>query len=207
MGEPALIGATAPGGTYTARYLHWSDHPDRLIPVFRQIWRDTFSTETTRMAAALLARDWSSLDARPHSSVFAALVVPGVGVESPGGTRRSPHRGRIATTDSGDMEWLHLIDADTDTITVYEATCHHRWLRHSLHHLEPVDDLFTPADTTGALACTVCGAVDETEHEEMPSMAGYGRDTATRCTRCRSSVTTNPIFGAHTTRSDTGQPG
>lgn len=137
MGHPALIGATAPDGGYTARYLHWSDHPDRLIPVLRQIWTDTFDTNTSRMVAALLAHDWSSLSAQPSSAVFPALVVPGVGQESPGGTRRTPYSGRIATVDSGDMEWLYLIDTDTATITVYEATNHQRWLLHSVHHLAP----------------------------------------------------------------------
>ena len=137
MGHPALIGATAPDGGYTARYLHWSDHPDRLIPVLRQIWTDTFGTATTGMVEALLARDWSSLSAKPSSSVFPLLVVAGVGHESPGGTRPRPYRGRIATADSGDMEWLYLIDTGTDTITVYEATYHQRWLRHSVHQLQP----------------------------------------------------------------------
>jgi hypothetical protein len=150
MGAPALIGATAPGDTYTARYLHWSDHPDRLVPVLRQIWTDTFDTDTTRMVAALLARDWSSLSAEPSSSVFPPLVVPGVGKESPGGTRPSPYRGRIATVDSGDMEWLYLIDTGTDTITVYEATSHDRWLRHSVHHLTPTihEQVVDQDDTT-----------------------------------------------------------
>ena len=61
MGHPALIGATTPGGTYTARYLHWSDHPNRLIPNLRQIWTETFATDSTRMVEALLDRDWSNL--------------------------------------------------------------------------------------------------------------------------------------------------
>jgi hypothetical protein len=196
------MGATAPDGTYTARYLHWSNHPDRLIPVLRQIWTDTFDRDTARMVEALLARDWSSLDAQPSSSDVLSLIA-GVGVESPGGTRPRPYVGRVSAVDSGDMEWLYLIDADTATITVYEATCHHRWLRHSLHHLAPVEELFTPAGRAGELSCTVCGAVDEIEYQEMPSMVGYGRDTCTRCTRCGSKVTTDPEFGALTTRSDT----
>ena len=103
------------------------------------------------------------------------------------------------------MEWLYLINADTDTVTVYEATCHDRWLRHSVHHLEPAEELFTPAGPAGELSCTVCGAVDEIEYQEMPSMLGHGRDTCTRCTRCGSKVTTDPEFGATTTRSDTDQ--
>jgi hypothetical protein len=150
VGHPALIGATAPDGGYTARYLHWSDHPDRLIPVLRQIWTDTFDYDTARMVEALLARDWSSLSAQPRSSVFPALVVPGVGQESPGGTSSRPYRGQVSTVDSGDMEWLYLIDCDTDTIAVYEATCHHRWLRHSVHSLALArqEHVVDPDDTT-----------------------------------------------------------
>ncbi len=207
MSQPALIGTTAPDGMYVARYLHWSAAPDQLVPVFRQIWHDTFSTDTTRMTTDLLAHDWSHLTARADGSASPPLVVPGVGVKSPGGTGRDPFRGHIVTADTGYMEWLYLIDPDADTVVVYEATRHQRWLRHSLHHLQPGDDLFTPVDAAGVLACTACGAVDETDHEETASMAGYGRDTATRCTRCGSSVTTDPIFGTHSTRSGTGRPG
>jgi hypothetical protein len=36
----------------------------------------------------------------------------------------------------------------------------------------------------------VCGVVDEIDHVEVPSVAGY--DTATTCTRCGSSVATGP---------------
>ena len=137
MGHPALIGATAPDGGYTASYLHWSDHPDRLISNLRQIWTETFATDTPAMIEALLARDWSSLSTQLPSSVFPLLVVAGVGTQSPGGTRPSPYVGRIAAANSGDMEWLYLIDTATDTITVYEATVHQRWLRHSVHQLQP----------------------------------------------------------------------
>jgi hypothetical protein len=48
--------------------------------------------------------------------------------------------------------------------------------------------------------CGVCGAVDEIDYQELPSMAGYGLDTCTACRRCGSCVTTDPMFGAHVTR-------
>ena len=73
-----------------------------------------------------------------------ALVVPGVGVESPGGTFNA-YRGRITAAYSGDMEWLYLLDTTADTITVYEATVHKRWLRHSLHPLDPAAETAVPA--------------------------------------------------------------
>ncbi|OKI45741.1 hypothetical protein A6A27_37880 [Micromonospora sp. CB01531] len=46
-----------------------------------------------------------------------------------------------------------------------------------------------------SIRCQVCGAVDEITSDEMPSMAGYGQDTYTKCTRCGSVETTDPIFG------------
>jgi hypothetical protein len=48
--------------------------------------------------------------------------------------------------------------------------------------------------------CTVCGAVDEIDYQELPFMTGSGMDTCTGCLRCGSSVTTDPTFGAHVTR-------
>lgn len=89
---------------------------------------------------------------------------------------------------------------------MYEATCHDRWLRHSVHALNPIEELFVTepdphGDTEPAMTvCTVCGAVDEIEHQELPSMVGYGLDTCTSCQRCGSSVTTDPMLGAHVTR-------
>jgi len=43
--------------------------------------------------------------------------------------------------------------------------------------------------------CVVCHAVDDLDHDEMPSMVGYGHDTWTRCRRCGSTETTDPMFG------------
>jgi hypothetical protein len=48
--------------------------------------------------------------------------------------------------------------------------------------------------------CTVCGAVDEIDYQELPSMTGSDVDTSTGCTRCGSRVATDPMFGAHVTR-------
>ncbi|GAA3449663.1 hypothetical protein [Dactylosporangium matsuzakiense] len=59
------------------------------------------------------------------------------------------------------------------------------------------ESVFGPcgADGTG-LRCGVCGAVDEVTHRDLPSMAGYGFDTATTCTVCHSWDGSDPIFGA-----------
>jgi hypothetical protein len=43
--------------------------------------------------------------------------------------------------------------------------------------------------------CGVCGAVDATTYHELPSMAGYGLDTAFTCSICGSADIADPIFG------------
>jgi hypothetical protein len=136
MGCRTLIGVTEPGSTYTARWLHWGGHPDRLIPVLRQIWRDTFATDTAALVAALLARDWSTLDPQPRSDAFPSLVVAGIGHETRGGSS-GVRRGHLADAVNADLEWLYLVAAATDIVVVYEATRHGRWLRHSRHPLDP----------------------------------------------------------------------
>jgi hypothetical protein len=210
MSTRTLIGVAAPRGACTVRYLHHGAQPVTLVPLLRHIWRGQDS-DSNRLAAALLAEDWSHLSTDRHST-GRDRVVPGIGYPSPGGTR--PHPARIRLTDriDGYLEWLYLLHPDTDTVTVYEATVHARWLRHSLHHLDPVDELFVvEPDPAGGgeplmTVCTVCGAVDETDYHELPSMTGSGVDTSTACRRCGSSVTTDPMFGAHVTRKPWPQP-
>jgi hypothetical protein len=53
-------------------------------------------------------------------------------------------------------------------VLVYEATCHGRWLRHSYHHLDPVDELFlTEPGAAGEMTVgTVCGTADEISYQE-----------------------------------------
>ncbi len=65
--------------------------------------------------------------------------------------------------------------------------------RNGADHDEPI---FTTCGPDGAsIRCRVCGAVDQVDCDEMPSMAGYGTDTYARCTRCGSVETSDPIFG------------
>lgn len=204
MSTRTLIGVAAPRGACTTRYLHHGAHPDTLVPLLRHIWRG-HDSDSNRLAAALLAEDWSQLSA-DRQPVWPGQFVPGLGYPSPGGTRPRPTSVRLTDLIKGHLEWLYILHPDTDTVTVYEATVHDRWLRHSLHHLDPVEELFVvEPDPTGSgepqmTVCTVCGAIDETEYHELPSMTGSGVDTNTACQRCGSSVTTDPMFGAHVTR-------
>jgi hypothetical protein len=50
----------------------------------------------------------------------------------------------------------------------------------------------------GEQRCTVCHAVDEIDAGELPSMVGYGYDMWSRCRRCGSTETSDPMFGLHT---------
>ena len=138
MGDRSYIGVPAPGGAVAARYLHHGDAPDRLIPTLRAIWTG-FDGDGHRMTAALLAEDWSYLTADPEPTSPYPMVA-GVGCPSPGGTRPRLAQIRLTADIGAAIGWLYVIDADTAVVTVYEATVHDRWLRHSEHCLQPRHD-------------------------------------------------------------------
>ncbi|WP_328463584.1 hypothetical protein OHA21_38325 [Actinoplanes sp. NBC_00393] len=146
MGDRSYIGVTAPGGV-TARYLHHGDAPERLIPTLRAIWA-SFDRDSHRMTAALLAEDWSYLTADPQPTSPYTLVA-GVGCPSPGGTRPRPARIRLNAAIGAAIGWLYVIDPDTAVVTVYEATVHDRWLRHSEHQLHPSETTTSSAPAAG----------------------------------------------------------
>lgn len=206
MGTPTLIGVPEPRGAYTARHLRYGEHPDTLVPVLRRIWAGTFARDTAAMTATLLTRDWSHLDVNRRRHGGGRRRVSGIGYPAPAGDCDGGIRhGRLGEDLDGFLEWLYLLQPEQRVVVVYEATRHARWLRHSLHYLEPVEELFvTEPEYDGGpeamTVCTVCGAIDEIEHHELPSMVGYGFDTCTACQYCGSSVTTDPMFGAHVTR-------
>ena len=152
MGCRTLIGATSPGGRFTARWLHWGAEPDTLITVLQRIWTDTFAADTADTIAGLLAYDWSDLASTAGPEHRAWLAVAGVGHRSSGGTGPLRH-GHIGQPVTSDLEWLYLLDADTDTVLVYEATCHQRWLHHSRHPLDPSNQLATSGSC--ANPCTI----------------------------------------------------
>ncbi|WP_433688013.1 hypothetical protein ACQP0I_04140 [Micromonospora carbonacea] len=203
MTTPALIGVAGFRGTYAARRIQFGEDPEVLVPLLRRIWTDTFGRDTDAMAAALQAHDWWSLAVNPKPQRWDLQPpVPGLGRPAGNGAIR---RGSLRENLDGACEWLYLLHLDQRRLVVYEATVHGRWLRHSAHHLDPVEDLFVTApalDDGGpdVAVCTVCGAVDEIDHVEVPSMAGYGYDTSTSCTRCGSLVATDPMFGDHLVR-------
>jgi hypothetical protein len=203
VSTPTLIATPEPRGGYTARHIHYGEAPATLVPLLRRIWIHTFDRNTDAMAAALLARDWSDRTVNPRPRRGHPRPVPGVGWPAPH-IEPAPHAGSLTEDVQSGLEWLYLLHPGHGLVVVYEPTRHDHWLRHSLHHLDPVEDLFVTEPGHGEWGdlrvCTNCGAVDEIEYHEMPSMAGYGQDATTACTRCGSSVTTDPMFGAHTAR-------
>ncbi|MEV0003485.1 hypothetical protein AB0H28_14520 [Micromonospora sp. NPDC050980] len=199
MSAPALIGVSASRGTCFARRIQLGEAPEVLVPLLRRIWTDTFDRDTDAMAAALLARTWVQLAVDPKPRRWDQHPpVPGVGYPTAG--HDFPWRGSLRENVEGSLEWLYLLDLDQRRLVAYEATVHGRWLRHSAHHLNPAEELFVtqPALNDGGpevTVCTVCGATDEIDHVEAPSMAGYGSDITTSCNRCGSLIATNPFFG------------
>ena len=147
MADRGYIGIPDNGGV-TARYLHWADAPATLIPTLRAIW-EGLRRDSHRMAAALLAEDWSHLSAEEQQT-GPYTIVPGIGRPSPGGTRPQPARIFIGHAIKVNLGWLYVVDPETDSVTVYEATVHDRWLRHSVHQLRASVDISTPAGPAAA---------------------------------------------------------
>jgi len=141
MAHRTLIGPADPDGRYTARWLQHGDHPDQLMTTLRAIWTGTVNRHTPDLCGALLERDWSTLNADrrqdPHAGT---LSVAGVGLAYEGAEASAIRRGHVSETARPDLEWLYLIDADRDLVTVYEATVHGTWLLHSRHRFDPEPD-------------------------------------------------------------------
>ncbi|MDG4803649.1 hypothetical protein [Micromonospora sp. WMMD980] len=200
MSAPALIGETAYRGTYVARHIQLGEAPKVLVPLLRRIWTNTFDRDTPAMSVALLARPWVQLALNPKPRRWDQHPpVPGVGYPAATG-HDALWRGSLRESVDGPLEWLYLLDLDQRRLVAYQTTVHGRWLRHSAHHLDPAEDLFVtePAlNDSGpdVTVCTVCGATDDIDHVEVPSMAGYGYDITTSCNRCGSLIATNPFFG------------
>ncbi|MBM0255765.1 hypothetical protein [Micromonospora sp. 4G55] len=153
MSCSTLIGVTASGGAYAVRWLHWGGDPAQMLPQLRRIWRHTFDRRTLATGEALLRHDWLTLDYPRHPGRGGQRPVPGVGVTA--GLQDGIRRGRVDDPIAGYLEWMYLIDVATDTVVVYEATCHGRWLRHSRHLLDPDSGgrLLDPDSDARVLGC------------------------------------------------------
>lgn len=165
MGCRTLHGVAGPDATYTAEYLHWGDHPVRLIPVIRRGWREQFNGDTAAMAAAVLTS----------------------------GTADDPLWHGHLDEPTEDLEWLYLIHPEHDAVTVYAATMDYRWRLYSRHRL-PVsdDDLFRLDGQT--IACTGCRTVDEVDFTTTAAMVGSGAVATARCASCGRAEITDALF-------------
>lgn len=132
-----LIGVAASGGAYAGRLLHDGGSPDEVLPLLRRIWQHTFTRHTLVLADALLRHDWTRLyPAAPRAGwADRERPVPGVGFTTL--LQDGIRRGQVSAPVEGYLEWMYLVDVATDTVVVYEATRHGRWLRHSHHLLDP----------------------------------------------------------------------
>jgi hypothetical protein len=143
LSEPALVGAITADDTFSARYLHWAGTPTDAVAALRTIWAGHFVRDTTATVDRLLSHDWHSLcpTCRHRRPPAATITVAGVGHALAtqqlvaGGLVVGGH---IATAERhADAEWMYLVDAGAQTVRVYEATVHDRWLPHSAHPLDP----------------------------------------------------------------------
>ena len=160
MSNPCLIGVARPGGTYSARWLSWGDAPHHLIPVLRSIRDFACARATEVLVGELLAHDWASLTPSAlHGRRDAMIPVSGIGYAVPDhGVRH--HGGRVTEHVDPDLDWLYLIDIDTDTVVVYEATRHSQWLWHSRH----------PFDLDATDPVLGCGGYVTNGHQWRPTL-------------------------------------
>jgi hypothetical protein len=137
----SLIGIPGPDGhTLTARLLKQGRGPQQMLPLLRRIWRDVFDGDTHRFTDRLLAQDWALLDPDCAGPVAAAFLVAGIGQMDWSG---QPDRLRVDLHDPRaaiGREWLYLIEGLDDTVLVFEASVHGRWLPHSRHPLHAAAD-------------------------------------------------------------------
>src|SRR6266545_6088452 len=151
----SLIGIPGPDGhTLTARLFKQGRVPERILPLLRRIWRDVFDGDTHRFTDRLLAQDWALLDPGCAGPVAGAFLVAGIGQMDWSG---QPDRLRVDLHDPRAAighEWLYLIEGLDDTVLVFEASVHGRWLLHSRHPLQAAADgvIFGPVPIVGDLA-------------------------------------------------------
>src|SRR6266511_2726068 len=137
----SLIGIPGPDArTLAARLFKQGRVPERILPLLRRIWRDVFDGDTHRFTDRLLAQDWALLDPDCAGPVAGAFLVAGIGQMDWSG---QPDRLRVDLHDPRaaiGREWLYLIEGLDDTVLVFEASVHGRWLLHSRHPLQAAAD-------------------------------------------------------------------
>ncbi|PZG13455.1 hypothetical protein C1I95_23670 [Micromonospora craterilacus] len=158
-----------PNDTYRAFYLHWGDHPVRLIPRMRSTWREQFVGDTAAWTADLLHRQADG-DPLWHGDLAEPV---------------------------GDTEWLYLIHQHHAAVEVHTPTTDDRWQLYSRHLLAThPDDLFV--FTGDAVRCSGCGTVDEVEFATRATTEADAKpDAVMRCENCGRTETTTSNFATH----------
>ncbi|GLI03711.1 hypothetical protein [Phytohabitans aurantiacus] len=110
--------------TIRVRHVHFDGHPTNILPTLDRIWSTTCAHDATALLEALLAHEWSYLDADVTADTSVTFAgerpVPGVGVASEfdvGSTVEAlPVDGPV-----DHVRWVYVIDPAQSTIAVYEA--------------------------------------------------------------------------------------
>ncbi|GIJ64837.1 hypothetical protein [Virgisporangium aurantiacum] len=141
MSTSCLLGSPhSDGRTATVVKVSAGFPPEQMLPLLRQVHSVAFDGETTRMAERLLTHGWLQLGIDLPTSPTAEARFAGVLTHTPLGLvyvdPPAPFQVRIGQPlQAGMAQWLYLLDERDDTVVVYEATVHGRWLRHSHHPL------------------------------------------------------------------------
>lgn len=69
-----------------------------------------------------------------------------------------------------------------------------------------VEPVFEPIGPNGEVRCTVCGSVEDPDHQTWPSMLGSGEEFSTRCTLCGSTQSSHPFNSEPTEQRATWPP-
>ena len=128
MSCSTLIGVTAAGGVYTARWLHWGGDPAQMLPLLRRIWQHPFTRHALATVQALTRHDWLTVDYPAHQPAprSGGRPVPGVGFTA--GLQDGIRRGRVDEPVAGYLEWMYLIDVATTPVPGH-AEGRGLWLR------------------------------------------------------------------------------
>lgn len=181
-GVRCLLGSMDPDGRHvTAVPIDQGADPDTMITTLRQLLHGRFDGDTDLMRQRLLAHGWVRLDANPQPGPAWSLlqIVDGVGLTVSDPPR--PVRRPVSTPNGDpDVEWLYVLDERLASVTVFEATVHGRFARHSLHWL------FHPAHPIPSVIGVVGDDADaHTAHQWRPAIVSLdGMHTAWQVEIC-----------------------
>ncbi|WP_327007641.1 hypothetical protein OHA72_10420 [Dactylosporangium sp. NBC_01737] len=171
MSASCLLGSPHPDGrTVTVVPVSAGHSPEQMLPLLRRVHSVAFDGETTSMVERLLTHGWLQLGIDVPTSATAEATFADAPTHTPLGLvyadPPAPFHVRLGEPlQAGMAQWLYLLDARDDTVVVYEATVHGRWLRHSHHPLR----LTRPEPLPATIATTGDGAAARHVHRWRPA--------------------------------------